>query len=179
MSTHVPVIDPRYPIGTFNYEGPYSQAQREQLITVLAELPERIRAAVNGLDDRQLDTPYRDGGWTVRQTVHHVADSHMNSFIRFRLALTEDNPTIKPYNEARWAELPDTSEPVEVSLKLIEGLHRRMEVMLGSLKESDWQLTFVHPERGPMTLDMNLGLYAWHSRHHVAHITQLRKRMGW
>jgi uncharacterized damage-inducible protein DinB len=179
MSTHAPAIDPRYPIGTFKYEGPYTEPKRQEFLDVLAELPANMRAAVAGLSEEQIDTPYRDGGWTVRQTVHHVADSHMNSFIRFRLALTEDNPTIKPYNEALWAEIPDSREPVEVSLKLIDSLHRRLDVMLRSLKLADWKRTFQHPERGPMTLDMNVGLYAWHSKHHVAHITLLRKRMGW
>jgi exoribonuclease II len=131
------------------------------------------------LADRQIDTPYREGGWTVRQLVHHVADSHMNSFIRFRLALTESNPTIKPYNEALWADIADAKEPVEVSLKLIDSLHRRMDVMLRAFNVADWQRTLVHPENGVLTLDQMLGVYAWHSRHHVAHITELRKRMGW
>jgi uncharacterized damage-inducible protein DinB len=179
MSTHAPAIDPRYPIGKYNYEGPYSEAHRQQLMTVLVELPQKIRAAVAGLNDQQLDTSYRDGGWSVRQTVHHVADSHMNSFIRFRLALTEENPTIKPYEEALWAEIADAKEPVEVSLTLIDSLHRRMDVMLRSFKTSDWQRTLVHPQNGQMTLDKMLGLYAWHSKHHVAHIMELRKRMGW
>ncbi len=172
-------MDMRYPIGTFKYEGPYSAAQRQEFVTTLEELPTKLRAAVAGLSEQQLDTPYRDGGWTVRQLVHHVADSHMNSFIRFRLALTEENPTIKPYDEKRWAEIADSKEPVEVSLKLIDSLHRRMAVMLKAFKEDDWKRKMVHPERGPMTLDMNLGMYAWHSKHHVAHITELRKRMGW
>lgn len=184
MSIHapaidVPRIDPRYPIGTYKYEGPYTEAQRRQLIATIADLPLKMRAAVAGLNDRQLDTPYRDGGWTVRQTVHHVADSHMNSFIRFRLAITEENPTIKPYHEELWADIADAKEPVEVSLTLLEVLHRRMEVMLRSFKASDWRRTLVHPQNGPTTLDKMLGLYAWHSKHHVAHITELRKRMGW
>jgi hypothetical protein len=179
MSTHAPAVDPRYPIGTFKYEGPYTGARRQELMAVLAELPAKLRAAVAGLNDQQLDTPYRVGGWTVRQTVHHVADSHMNCFIRFKLALTEDNPTIKPYHEAKWAELADSKEPVEVSLKLIEALHRRLDVIMHSFKDEHWQKTFVHPERGAMTLDKNLGMYAWHSKHHVTHITELRKRMNW
>lgn len=179
MSTHAPAIDPRYPMGKYTYQGPYSEAERQRLISVLAELPEKIRAAVSGLSEQQLDTPYRDGGWTVRQTVHHVADSHMNSFIRFRLALTEENPAIKPYEEALWAEIADVKEPVEVSLKLIDSLHRRLVVMLRAFNPSDWQRTLVHPQNGQMTLDKLLGLYAWHSKHHVAHITELRKRMGW
>ncbi len=179
MSTHALAVDPRYPVGKFHYDGPYTEAQRQELITTLAELPAKLRAAVSGLNDKQLDTPYRDGGWTVRQTVHHVADSHMNSFIRFRLAITEDNPTIKPYDEARWAEISDAKEPVEVSLTLIDSLHRRMVVMLRDFKPEQWKRTLVHPENGQMTLDKVLGIYGWHSKHHVAHITELRKRMGW
>ncbi len=179
MSTQAQALDLRYPVGKFRYDGPYSEAQREQLIATLAELPAKMRAAVAGLNENQIDTPYRDGGWTVRQTVHHVADSHMNSFLRFRWAITEDNPTIKPYDEAKWAEIPDAKEPVEVSLTLIDSLHRRMVVMLRSFGPEEWRRTLVHPENGPLTLDKMLGLYAWHSRHHVAHITELRKRMGW
>jgi uncharacterized damage-inducible protein DinB len=184
MSTHAPAvdapeIDPRYPIGTYKYENAFTDTQRQHLITTIAELPVKIRAAVAGLNDRQLDTPYREGGWTVRQTVHHVADSHMNSFIRFRLGITEHNPTIKPYHEELWADIADAKEPVEVSLTLLDSLHRRMDVMLRSFKPDYWQRTVVHPDNGQMTLDKMLGLYAWHSRHHVAHITELRKRMGW
>jgi len=179
MSTHAQAVDPRYPIGKYHYEGPFGEAQRQQHIATLAELPVKIRAAITGLNESQLDTPYRDGGWTVRQTVHHVADSHMNSFIRFRLGLTEENPTIKPYEEALWADIADAKEPVEVSLKLLEALHHRMVVTLRSFRTEDWRRTVVHPENGQMTLDKMLGLYAWHSKHHVAHITELRKRMGW
>jgi uncharacterized damage-inducible protein DinB len=184
MSTHAPAIDapsidPRYPIGTYKYEGPFTDAQRQQLIATIGDLPTQMRTAVAGLKEHQLDTPYRDGGWTVRQTVHHVADSHMNSFIRFRLAITEDNPTIKAYHEELWADIADANEPVEVSLTLLEALHRRMDVMLRSFKSEAWQRTVVHPENGRVTLDKMLGLYAWHSKHHVAHITELRKRMGW
>jgi hypothetical protein len=179
MSTHALAVDPRYPIGTYQYEGPYTESQRLELITTIADLPAKLRAAVTGLNDAQIDTPYRDGGWTVRQTVHHVADSHMNSFIRFRLAITEESPTIKPYEEALWADIADAKEPVEVSLKLLEALHRRMDVMLRSFKAEDWRRTMVHPQYGPMSLDKTLGLYAWHSKHHVAHITELRKRMNW
>jgi uncharacterized damage-inducible protein DinB len=179
MSTHALAMDPRYPIGKYHYEGPFNEAQRQQHIETIAALPVKIKEAVAGLNDKQLDTPYRDGGWTVRQTVHHVADSHMNSFIRFRLGLTEQNPTIKPYEEALWADIADAKEPVQVSLTLLETLHRRMDVMLRSFKAEDWRRTVVHPENGKMTLDKMLGLYAWHSQHHVAHITELRKRMGW
>lgn len=180
MSISQAALDLRYPIGKFQYEGPYTPARREELIEVLSELPGRMQAAVAGLTPQQLDTPYRDGGWTVRQTVHHVAESHMHSFLRFRLAITENNPTIKPYDEAACANLVDSrEEPVEVSLTLLDALHRRWVTMLNAFQPDDWQRTFTHPDRGPMTLDMTLGIYAWHSRHHTAHITELRKRMGW
>lgn len=135
--------------------------------------------AVQGLTDEQLDTPYRDGGWTVRQVCHHVPDSHMNSFIRFRLALTEDEPLVKPYDEAKWALLADAALPVEPSLCLLSCLHHRMVVMLRSLTEAEFARTFRHPEIGVLDLNINLALYAWHSRHHEAHITGLRERMAW
>jgi uncharacterized damage-inducible protein DinB len=179
LAVDAPVIDPRYPIGKYKYETSFTDAQRQQLIATIADLPAKMRAAVTGLNDKQLDTPYRDVGWTVRQTVHHVADSHMNSFIRFRLGITENNPTIKPYHEELWADIADAKEPVAVSLILLDSLHRRMDVMLRSLTPDYWQRTVVHPQNGQMTLDKMLGLYAWHSRHHVAHITELRRRMGW
>jgi hypothetical protein len=179
MSTSAVALDPRYPIGPFKYEGPYSGAQIARMIQDLADLPANLRAAVAGLSEQQLDTPYREGGWTVRQTVHHVADSHVNSFIRFRLAATEDNPTIKPYDEKAWADLPDMKLPVEVSLKLIEPLHERLVVLLKSFKADDWKRTMFHPERGQITCEVNLAIYSWHSKHHVAHITELRKRNGW
>lgn len=182
MSTHAPALtkqDPRYPVGKFEYTGPYSEAERRQFVEELAQLPAKLRAAVAGLNDQQLDTPYRDGGWTLRQTVHHVADSHMNSFIRFRLALTEDNPPVKPYDEKRWADLADMKEPVEFSLKILDALHHRWIVMLNSFNLADWKRTMQHPEWGTLDLDQALGLYAWHSRHHTAHITELRKRRGW
>jgi len=139
-----------------------------------------LRSAVAGLDDFQLDTAYRDGGWTVRQLVHHVADSHMNAYVRIRLALTEDWPTIKPYAESRWAELADAKTlPVEVSLALLEALHRRWVVLLKSLGEEDWQRGYMHPENGRQALGTVIALYSWHSRHHTAHVTELRKRMSW
>ena len=169
----------RYPVGDFTPAPPYSALQRSEYIQTLRELPERLRAAVNGLEDAQLDTPYREEGWTVRQVVHHVADSHMNSYVRFKLALTEYEPTVKPYDEAAWAMLPDNRMPVEVSLALAEGLHRRWVTLLESLTEKDFQKRFNHPERGLQDLATNLALYAWHSRHHTAHITGLRARMGW
>lgn len=179
MSSQATAIDPRYPIGQFEYSGPYSEAERKQMIEELVQLPAKLRSAVSGLSEQQLGTPYRDGGWTLRQTVHHVADSHMNSFVRFRLALTEDNPPVKPYDEKRWADLADMKEPVEVSLKLLEALHQRWVVMLKSLGPAEWKRTMSHPEWGKLDLDKALGLYAWHSKHHTAHITELRKRKGW
>ncbi len=143
-------------------------------------LPERLRAAVSGLTDHQLDTPYREGGWTVRQVVHHVADSHANSYIRFKLALTEDWPTIKTYDEAAWADLADSRRlPVEVSLNLIEALHGRWVRLLESLSEDDFRKGFEHPEMGRQNLASVLALYDWHSRHHTAHIVSLRARQGW
>jgi uncharacterized damage-inducible protein DinB len=134
---------------------------------------------IEGLSEQQLETPYRDGGWTVRQVVHHVADSHVNSYVRFKLAMTEEEPTIKPYMEDRWAELADSKSPVEVSLSLLDSLHKRWNLLLRSFQSSDWQRTFRHPEMGLLTLDQTLALYSWHGRHHVAHITTLRDRMGW
>ena len=172
--------DPRYPIGQFRYEGPYSESKRSDLIDEIESAPAALRAAVQGLSTQQLDTPYRDGGWTVRQVVHHVPESHMNSYVRCKLALTEDEPTIKPYDQDLWAGLPDVaSVPIEVSLALLDSLHLRWTALLRALNPKDWQRTFHHPERGPVSLDMNLALYAWHGRHHVAHIVELRKKMGW
>jgi hypothetical protein len=174
------MTDPRYPIGKFTYDGAPSQDQRKKLIDEIEQAPAALRAAVRGLSPQQIETPYRDGGWTVRQVVHHVPDSHMNAYIRFKLALTEDEPTIKPYMEDRWANLPDSqSTPVEVSLALLAALHDRWVRLLRSLQPEDWKRTFRHPELGVMPLEKTLGLYAWHGRHHVAHVTELRKRMGW
>jgi uncharacterized damage-inducible protein DinB len=172
--------DPRYPIGKFHYEGTLSEQQKLTSIVSIAHMPADLRAAVKGLSPERLDTPYRDGGWTVRQVVHHVPDSHMNSYVRFKLALTEDEPTIKPYAEDRWAELADTKQtPIEVSLTLLETLHDRWVRLLRAMSPEDWKRTFRHPERGTMTLEHALALYAWHGRHHVAHINELRKRNGW
>ena len=172
-------VDLRYPIGDFSAPGSITAADRTGAIATLAELPETLRNAVEGLSFSQLSTPYREGGWTVRQVVHHIADSHMNAFIRVRLALTEDWPTIKPYNEAAWAELHDSAAPVEWSLELIEALHARWVMLLQSLEDSQWARGFTHPERGPMTIERATLIYAWHSRHHVAHITHLRGREQW
>jgi uncharacterized damage-inducible protein DinB len=173
-------MDLSYPVGKFDVKAPVAPDRRPQLIEEIAAVPARYRNAVRDLDDGQLDTPYRPGGWTVRQVVHHVADSHMNAYIRFRLALTEDSPTIKPYEQAKWAELRDAkTAPVEVSLELIDGLHQRLSDLLRSFSEDDFARTFRHPELGVVRLDTNLALYAWHGRHHAAHITGLRDRMGW
>lgn len=171
--------DPRYPIGKFSYAGPLTAEQKKQCLDDIAQAPAKLRAAVRGLSDAQLDTPYRDGGWTVRQLAHHVPDSHVNAYIRFKLALTEDDPTIKPYFEDRWAELPDSKAPIESSLALLESLHQRWTTVLRNLSDADWKRTFRHPELGSMPLEKNLALYSWHGRHHVAHVTSLRERNGW
>jgi uncharacterized damage-inducible protein DinB len=153
---------------------------RPPLIGEIEVAAAQFRAAVQGLTGQQLDARYRPGGWTVRQVVHHVADSHLNAYIRFRLALTEDEPTIKPYDQAKWAELPDArTAPAETSLQLIDSLHQRWVVLLRSMSDADFARSFLHPERGVMRLDTTLAMYAWHSRHHRAHITGLRERMGW
>jgi hypothetical protein len=173
-------MDLQYPIGPFAWPADVSADQRRQYIDEIAQAPANLRAAVADLTGEQLDTPYRPGGWTVRQVVHHVPDSHLNSYLRFKLALTEDEPTIKPYDQSRWAELADVRvAPVETSLVLLESLHHRWVSLLGSLSESDFARTFRHPEIGIVRLDKNLALYAWHGRHHAAHITSLRERMGW
>ena len=171
--------DPRYPAGKFAAPAIITSGERTGAITTLAELPEELRNAVDGLSFAQLGTPYREGGWTVRQVVHHVADSHMNALIRVKLALTEDWPTIKPYDEAAWAKLHDVAAPVEWSLELIESLHARWVMLLQSLNEEQWKRGCNHPENGPMTVELITLLYAWHSRHHVTHITHLRFRENW
>ena len=169
--------DPRFPIGKFDAQ---NFPSREGNINTIAELPLRLASAVDGLSDEQLDTPYRDGGWTLRQTVHHIADSHINSLCRFKLALTEDEaPTIRPYYEDRWAELSDSRLPVDASLKIVEGVHSRWTKLLESMTEDDYRREFVHPETGTWTLERVLALYAWHSMHHTAHITSTRDRNGW
>jgi hypothetical protein len=172
--------DLRYPVGKFRFPDSVSAPELALFIDQIAEAPARMRGAISGLSDSQLDTPYRPGGWTVRQLAHHVPDSHINSYMRFRLALTEEEPVIKPYEEKRWAELPDArSMPVEPSLMLLESLHARWVPLLRSLSDADWKRTFRHPELGLVSLEKNAALYAWHGRHHVAHITALRERMGW
>ena len=174
------MTDLRYPVGKFKYDGPLNENQKQEALNEIAQAPANLRAAVNGLSDAQLDTPYRPEGWTVRQVVHHLPDSHVNSYVRFKLALTEDEPTIKPYAEDRWAQLADTkATPIEVSLTLLDSLHDRWMRLLRSLTREEWQRAFRHPEHGVMALEKALALYAWHGRHHVAHITELRKRMSW
>src|SRR5580765_7662852 len=172
--------DMRFPVGKFHYDGPLTPGQQKSFLEAIAQTPAQLRAAIKGLSDSQLDTPYRPQGWTVRQVVHHVPDSHLNSYVRFKLALTEEEPTIKTYAEDRWAELADTkATPLEVSLTLLDSLHDRWVRLLRSLTPEEWKRTVRHPEVGPMTLEKTLALYAWHGRHHVAHITELRKRMSW
>jgi hypothetical protein len=174
-------MDLRYPIGKFQWPATVTPAEREQAVQEIEAAPALLRQAVAGLSEVQLETPYRPEGWTVRQLVHHVADSHMNSYIRFRLALTENEPAIKPYDEKLWAKLPDAaSAPLEISFQLLEGLHRRWVLLLRSFQEADWARTFKHPEMGnTIRLDGTAMLYSWHSRHHTAHITSLRRRSGW
>ncbi len=173
-------MDLSYPISKYERKDSLSPAERETAIDQIAATPRHLRDAVSGLSQQQLDTPYRPRGWTVRQVVHHVPDSHMNSYIRFKLALTENEPTIKPYEEALWANLQDSRDtPVDVSLTLIETLHHRWDILLRSLQPADFSRRLRHPELGTMTLDNMLGLYSWHGRHHVAHITSLRRREGW
>jgi uncharacterized damage-inducible protein DinB len=157
-----------------------SPEQRRQWIADIAAAPKNLRAAIAGLNDAQLNTPYREGGWTARQVVHHVPESHMNAYIRFKLALTEDDPVVKPYDEAAWAKLPDIADtPLETSLTILDSLHDRWVRTLNLMSEDDWKRTFRHPELGPVKLEGNLALYAWHGKHHTAHITRLRERMGW
>jgi hypothetical protein len=172
--------DLRYPVGQFRRPESLDEAQRRRAIDAIAATPAKLRAALKGLTDAQLDTPYRPGGWTVRQVVHHVPDSHMNAYVRFKLALTEDEPTIKPYDEARWAELADSREtPIETSLVLLERLHERWVTLLRSMRDTDFARRLHHPETGIQRLDQVLALYEWHGAHHVGHIISLRERMGW
>jgi hypothetical protein len=178
MSTHVPssLDELRYPVGRFDAN---AAGSRQEQIEILRQLPARLKAAVDGLSEAQLDTPYRPEGWTVRQLVHHVADSHANSYIRVKLALTEETPTINAYDEKVWAELADSRLPVAVSMEMVEAVHARLAALMEAMTEADFARQFRHPERGTVTLGGNLAMYAWHSRHHVAHITRLRERMGW
>ena len=178
-----PAVSPdlSYPIGKFEYAGSSTPEQRVQYIREIEETPARLREAIRGLNEQQLNTPYRPSGWMVRQVVHHVPESHMNAYIRFKLGLTEDNPTIKPYNEKRWSETPDVATtPLDVSLALLENVHKRWVILLRALTPSDLARTIVHPEYGTsLSLDRYLAMYAWHGKHHVAHITSLRERNAW
>lgn len=171
------MTDLRYPVGRLTFDPDITGGKRTAWIRQIAEAPAALRAAVDGLTEAQLDRPYRPEGWTVRQVVHHVPDSHMNAYVRFKWTLTEDNPTIKPYDEAAWATLADTRlTPIAVSLDLLDAIHRRWVVLLESLKPEDFARPLAHPVNGPMTADRLLQMYAWHGRHHVAHITELRRR---
>ena len=173
-------MDLSYPIGKFNWSGESNPEQRSRFIATIAAAPAQLRSAVKGLSPAQLDTPYRPQGWTVRQVVHHVPESHMNAYIRFKLALTEDVPNIRPYMEDRWALLADVPQtPIEASLALLEHLHTRWVTLLRTLGAPEFARTFRHPELGVQSLDRTLALYAWHGAHHTAHITSLRERMGW
>ena len=174
-------VDPRYPIGKFQWSGGEATAkERAERIAQIAACPAGLRAAVQGLDEAQLDTPYRDGGWTVRQVVHHVPDSHMNAYVRFKLGLTEDTPTIKPYEENSWAQLPDSrTAPIGMSLDLLENVHARWVLVLRAMRDADFARKINHPETGVHTLDRTLALYAWHGRHHIAHVISLREKRGW
>jgi uncharacterized damage-inducible protein DinB len=174
-------MDLRYPVGKFDWNVPVSEDDYPRFIAEIAETPGALRSAVAGLSRDQLETRYRPGGWTVKQVVHHVPDSHLNAYCRFKLALTEDEPTIKPYEEAKWAELPDSQRvPIEVSLDLLDALHQRWVALLRSMDNADFNRAFRHPEyENVLTLRQVLAQYAWHGRHHVGHITSLRKREGW
>lgn len=171
--------DPRYPIGRFQAEPTLTDVRRRELIEQIAAAPARLREAIAGLTEQQLDTPYRDGGWTVRQVAHHVPDSHLNAYIRFKLGLTEDSPPIKTYDQTEWAKTAEMGAPPDFSLDLLDALHRRWVHLLRSLGPNHFARTIEHPEWGKITLDFLVQLYAWHGRHHVAHITSLRQRMGW
>ncbi|MGD6879634.1 YfiT family bacillithiol transferase [Bacillus infantis] len=172
-------MDLKYPIGNFQFDGEITNSVTRDWIDEIENLPRLLRDAVKDLDDKQLDTPYRPGGWTVRQVIHHLADSHMNAYVRFKLALTETKPVIKPYDETKWAELSDYKLPIDISLTLLEALHKRWTDLLRSLSPADLEKTFIHPDSGEVTVGKNIGIYAWHGRHHLAHITSLCDRKGW
>jgi len=173
-------MDPRYPIGRFTPDATRTPETRTRHIAEIAALPQRFRNVVSGLSDTQLSTPYRDGGWTVRQLIHHVPDSHLNAYIRCKLALTEDSPTIKPYDQEAWANLADSAlTPAEVSLSLLEAVHTRWVTLLRALTPEDFQRKFNHPETGVQSVDSTVAFYAWHGNHHLGHVTALRERMKW
>ncbi len=172
--------DPRYPIGKFNRVTSLTAAERATCVEQVAAAPAQFRRAVAGLTAAQLDTPYREGGWTVRQVAHHVPDSHMNAYLRFKFGLTEDSPAIKTYEEKDWAKTPEVAAtPVDISLALLDALHARWVTLLRAMTPQQFERTIKHPEMGPTSLDTMLALYAWHGRHHTAHVTSLRERMGW
>jgi uncharacterized damage-inducible protein DinB len=174
------VDDPRYPTGKFHFNTAVTPEMRRTSIAAIRDTPSALRAAVRGLSESQLNTPYREGGWTVRQVVHHVPESHMNAYVRFKLALTEHNPTIKPYDEDAWSKLGDVPRaPIETSLTLLEALHERWVTLLELLGPADFERPLVHPDMGQIPLDRLLQMYAWHGPHHVAHVTALRAREGW
>jgi len=172
--------DPRYPVGKLEYAGFADDATRAKRIAIVAETPAKFRAAISGLTEAQLDTPYREGGWTVRQLAHHVADSHINAYIRFKLGLTEEAPPVKAYDEKAWVNLADTKlTPVEASLSILDNVHTRWVHLLNSMSAKDFERKVMHSENGEMTLDKVLNVYAWHGPHHTAHVTELRKAKGW
>jgi hypothetical protein len=172
-------VDPRYPIGKFRPPTSISSADRKAAVKAIADLPEQLRSALKGLDEAQKNTPYRDGGWTVRQVVHHLADSHMTAFQRIRRALTEEMPVVPGYSEKAFAELADSTSPTEWSMEILDGIHARWSMLLEGLTEDQWKRSYQHMERGPSTIEAATTLYAWHCKHHVAHITELRSKMGW
>ena len=175
----LPTADPRYPIGPFIPPTTITPADLHDAILTLAEMPEQLRQSLRDLSDAKLDTPYREGGWTIRQLVHHIADSHMTALFRVHKALTEDSPPVPGYDEAAFAKLPEYKAPIEWSLTIIEGLHARWVLLLQSLTEAQWQRSFLHSERGPQKIDFTTLNYAWHSRHHLAHIMNLLAQKGW
>ncbi len=171
--------DLSYPIGKYDKDTKISLEQRKQFIREIGELPNNLREMLKNMSEEQIDSPYRPEGWTIRQVVHHIGDSHLNSFIRFKLALTEKNPTIRPYAEDLWAETAEYKMPVDVSLNLINSIHRRWAALLESMSDEDFARTLNHPETGVWTLENLLGMYVWHGKHHTAHINNLKKRSGW
>ena len=172
-------MDVKYPIGTFQFEGEMTSSVINSWINAIEDLPLLLRGAVKNLDDQQLNTAYRSGGWTVRQVIHHLVDSHINAYVRFKLALTEEKPIIKPYDETKWAELSDYNLPIEPSLLLLETLHKRWTALLRSLTPANMEKSFIHPDSGEVSVGKNIGIYAWHGKHHLAHITSLCDRQGW